>query len=155
MDRTARARTPLEPIPAHRTAGIEVVRAADGAAEIATRTPPELTNIIGSLHSSGLVALLDTAVAHTGGILLTSARHMNRNAPVFLRTPRQEVLLLLPELLRFATDAPDCMSGSLPAHGGSAQTTCLTELRGHPGGAAIVLPASSAGLRNQDIRPTI
>ncbi|MET0451631.1 MAG: DUF4442 domain-containing protein [Mycobacterium sp.] len=55
------ARQLLEPIPAHRTAGIEVVRAADGAAEIAATTPEGLTNVIGSLHSSGLVALLDAA----------------------------------------------------------------------------------------------
>ena len=59
MDRTALARTLLEPIPAHRTAGVEVVRAADAAAEVALRTPPELANLIGSLHSGGLVALID------------------------------------------------------------------------------------------------
>lgn len=82
MDRTALARTLLESIPAHRTTLIEVVRAADGAAEIATRTPPELTNVIGSLHSSGLVALLDATglgaiiAASTGGLkgLIHSAR---------------------------------------------------------------------------------
>lgn len=57
MDITARARSLLEPIPAHRTAGITVVRAADGAAEVELVTPPGLTNVIGSLHSSGLIAL--------------------------------------------------------------------------------------------------
>lgn len=61
MDMTALARTLLEPVPAHRTAGIEVLRAADGTAELAAPTPPELTNVIGSLHSSGLVALVDAA----------------------------------------------------------------------------------------------
>ena len=61
MDITARARSLLEPIPAHRTAGITVVRAADGAAEVELVTPPGLTNIIGSLHSSGLIALADAA----------------------------------------------------------------------------------------------
>ena len=61
MDVTALARTLLEPIPAHRTAGIRVVRAADGEAEITAEVPQELTNVIGSLHSSGLVALLDAA----------------------------------------------------------------------------------------------
>jgi uncharacterized protein (TIGR00369 family) len=59
MDVTALARSLLEPIPAHRTAGIEVLRAKDGSAEVALETPPELTNVIGSLHSSGLVALVD------------------------------------------------------------------------------------------------
>jgi acyl-coenzyme A thioesterase PaaI-like protein len=61
MDATARARVLLEPIPANRTFGITVVRAADGAAEVALVTPHDLTNVIGSLHSSGLIALADAA----------------------------------------------------------------------------------------------
>jgi hypothetical protein len=36
-----------------------VLRAADGAAEVALATPAGLTNVIGSLHSSGLIALVD------------------------------------------------------------------------------------------------
>jgi acyl-coenzyme A thioesterase PaaI-like protein len=59
MDVTARARALIEPVPAHRTAGITVLRAADGAAEVALATPPGLLNVIGSLHSSGLTALAD------------------------------------------------------------------------------------------------
>ncbi|MEU9954547.1 PaaI family thioesterase [Streptomyces sp. NPDC050982] len=61
MDMTPLARSLLEPIPAHRTVGVEVLRAADGTAEIAADTPEGLTNVIGSLHSSGLVALVDAA----------------------------------------------------------------------------------------------
>jgi acyl-coenzyme A thioesterase PaaI-like protein len=61
MDATAPARSLLEPVPAHRTAGTEVLRAEGGAAEVALDTPPELTDVIGSLHSSGLIALLDAA----------------------------------------------------------------------------------------------
>lgn len=61
VDATALARTLLDPVPAHRTAGIEVLRAADGAAELALSTPRALTNVIGSLHSSGLIALVDAA----------------------------------------------------------------------------------------------
>jgi uncharacterized protein (TIGR00369 family) len=61
MDMTALARTLFEPVPAHRTAGIEVLRAADGTAEVVAQTPERLTNVIGSLHSSGLIALLDAA----------------------------------------------------------------------------------------------
>jgi acyl-coenzyme A thioesterase PaaI-like protein len=61
MDVTTLARTLLEPVPAHGTAGLEVLRAADGAAEVALRTPHELTNVIGSLHSSGLITLADAA----------------------------------------------------------------------------------------------
>ncbi|MFC5805290.1 PaaI family thioesterase [Streptomyces formicae] len=61
MDATELARQLLDPIPAHRTARIEVVRAVDGAAQVALETPPELTNVIGSLHSSGLITLVDAA----------------------------------------------------------------------------------------------
>ncbi|WP_416986204.1 hypothetical protein [Streptomyces sp. T028] len=65
MDMTALARTLLEPIPAHRTAGIEVLLAVGGAAEVATETPQALTNVIGSLHSGGPMALLDAGVGKT------------------------------------------------------------------------------------------
>ncbi|NUK22162.1 PaaI family thioesterase [Streptomyces lunaelactis] len=61
MDVTALARSLLDPVLAHRTAGIEVVRAADGEAELTLETPASLTNVIGSLHSSGLIALIDAA----------------------------------------------------------------------------------------------
>jgi len=61
MDVTVLARSLLEPVPAHATAGLEVLRAADGSAEVALRTPLTLTNVIGSLHSSGLITLADAA----------------------------------------------------------------------------------------------
>jgi acyl-coenzyme A thioesterase PaaI-like protein len=41
--------------------GVEVLRAVDGEAEISSRTTKQLTNVIGSLHSSGLIALIDAA----------------------------------------------------------------------------------------------
>lgn len=59
MDATALAASLLEPIPANATCGIEVVRAVDGAAAVALDPPPGLANVIGSLHASGLVALVD------------------------------------------------------------------------------------------------
>ncbi|HUN35602.1 MAG TPA: DUF4442 domain-containing protein [Trebonia sp.] len=61
MDVTAQARALIEPVPAHSTAGIKILLAADGIAEVAMITPPELHNVIGSLHSSGLTALADAA----------------------------------------------------------------------------------------------
>jgi acyl-coenzyme A thioesterase PaaI-like protein len=61
MDMTAVARARLDPIPANRTAGIKVLRAADGAAQVAMAANAELANVIGSLHSSGLIALADAA----------------------------------------------------------------------------------------------
>jgi acyl-coenzyme A thioesterase PaaI-like protein len=61
MDATALARRLLEPVPAHRTLGLRVVRAENGAAEVAVDVLPELFNVIGSLHSSGLIALVDAA----------------------------------------------------------------------------------------------
>jgi hypothetical protein len=38
-----------------------VRRAVDGTAEVVLVTPPAMTNVIGSLHSSGVVALVDAA----------------------------------------------------------------------------------------------
>jgi acyl-coenzyme A thioesterase PaaI-like protein len=61
MDVTALARSLLEGVPAHATAGLEVLHAGDGAAQVALLTPPALTNVIGSLHSSGLITLADAA----------------------------------------------------------------------------------------------
>ena len=59
MDVTPLARKLLEPIAAHRTLGIEVRWAGDSHAEVTLSTPPEMTNVIGSLHSAGLAALVD------------------------------------------------------------------------------------------------
>jgi acyl-coenzyme A thioesterase PaaI-like protein len=61
MDATALARRLLDPIPAHRTAGLEVVRAVDGLGVVAVDASAEFANVIGSLHSSGLITLLDAA----------------------------------------------------------------------------------------------
>jgi uncharacterized protein (TIGR00369 family) len=61
MDLTALASSLLQPVPAHRTLGIEVSWSGDGVGEVTMPTPPEMTNVIGSLHSSGLVALVDAA----------------------------------------------------------------------------------------------
>jgi acyl-coenzyme A thioesterase PaaI-like protein len=61
MDATELAQRLLDPIPAHRTLGLRVLRAADGAAMVATDTPSTLTNVVGSLHSSGLTTLVDAA----------------------------------------------------------------------------------------------
>ena len=61
MDVTELARSLLEPIPANRLLGIEVLRAADGVGVVALVTSEAMTNVIGSLHSSGLVALADAA----------------------------------------------------------------------------------------------
>jgi acyl-coenzyme A thioesterase PaaI-like protein len=61
MDVTELARSLLEPVPAHRTLGIQVLSAGDGSAEVVLETPSAMTNVIGSLHSSGLIALVDAA----------------------------------------------------------------------------------------------
>jgi acyl-coenzyme A thioesterase PaaI-like protein len=41
--------------------GIQALRAVDGASEVVLVTPPTMTNVIGSLHSSGLITLADAA----------------------------------------------------------------------------------------------
>jgi acyl-coenzyme A thioesterase PaaI-like protein len=74
MDATALAARLLEPIPANVTCGIEIVRAAEGAAEVALEPPDALANVIGSLHASGLVALLDA----TGLAAIVAAVHDER-----------------------------------------------------------------------------
>lgn len=61
MDATRLAAELLEPIPANRTFGIRVLRAVDAHARVALQAAPTTTNVIGSLHSSGLVALIDAA----------------------------------------------------------------------------------------------
>lgn len=59
MDATRLAAELLEPIPAHRTFGIRVLRAVDGDAQVTLDAAPATANVIGSLHSSGLTALVD------------------------------------------------------------------------------------------------
>ncbi len=61
MDMTEVARALLDPIPAHRTAGLRVLAAADGVGRVGLDVPLALTNVIGSLHSSGLMTLADAA----------------------------------------------------------------------------------------------
>ena len=61
MDATDLARCLLAPVPVHRTLGLRVDWAGDGCAEVSMPTPESMTNVIGSLHSSGLVNLVDSA----------------------------------------------------------------------------------------------
>ena len=61
MDVTDLARCLLAPVPVHRTLGLQIVWAGDGRAEVAMPTPESMTNVIGSLHSSGLINLVDSA----------------------------------------------------------------------------------------------
>lgn len=59
MDLTDVAAALLEPVPANRAFGIRVVRAADCAAEVEVELDAAFANVIGSMHSSGLIALID------------------------------------------------------------------------------------------------
>ncbi|MDG6101448.1 DUF4442 domain-containing protein [Dactylosporangium aurantiacum] len=61
MDATALARSLLDRVPAHRTAGLEVLRAVNGVGVVAVPAAPALANVIGSLHSGGLITLVDAA----------------------------------------------------------------------------------------------
>ncbi|MEV6304414.1 DUF4442 domain-containing protein [Actinoplanes sp. NPDC051861] len=61
MDATGLARSLLGPVPAHQMLGLEVLRAADGVGEVAVHVPLRFRNVIGSLHSSGLITLVDAA----------------------------------------------------------------------------------------------
>lgn len=59
MDLTFLAAGLLEPIPANATLGIRVVTAAEGCAEVAMPAAPDRANVVGAMHSSGLIALID------------------------------------------------------------------------------------------------
>jgi len=61
VDATSFAAGLLEPIPANASFGLLVVRAVDGVGEVAMDEDARFSNVIGSLHSSGLVALIDAA----------------------------------------------------------------------------------------------
>lgn len=61
MDVTSRAAGLLEPIPANAALGIKVISAAEGCAEVSMPEAPDRANVVGSMHSSGLIALIDAA----------------------------------------------------------------------------------------------
>ncbi|WP_211359753.1 PaaI family thioesterase [Actinocorallia herbida] len=61
MDTTGYARSLLMAVTVHRTAGLEVLRSADGRGEVAVPGPGPLANVIDSMHSSGLITLIDAA----------------------------------------------------------------------------------------------
>ncbi len=61
MDATRFAAGLLEPVPANASFGLQVIRAADGLGEVAIPETPAFGNVIGALHSSGLIALIDAA----------------------------------------------------------------------------------------------
>jgi len=59
MDLTSLAAGLLEPIPANAAFEIRVISAANGCAEATMPEASALTNVVGSMHSSGLIALVD------------------------------------------------------------------------------------------------
>jgi len=61
MDLTSLAAGLLEPVPANAALGIKVIRAAGGGAEVSMPEATDAANVIGSMHSSGLIALIDAA----------------------------------------------------------------------------------------------
>ena len=61
MDVTSLAAGLLEPIPANAALGIKVISAAEGCAEVSMPEAPDRANVVGSMHSSGLIALIDAA----------------------------------------------------------------------------------------------
>ncbi|WP_147381598.1 hypothetical protein [Nocardioides immobilis] len=58
MNVTELARSLLEPVPAHRTPGTRDVRTDHDPAESPIATPSTMNNVVGSLHSGGLIALM-------------------------------------------------------------------------------------------------
>ena len=61
MDCTRLAARLLETVPANQSFGLRVLRADPSGAEVALDQVTPFGNVIGSLHSSGLIALIDAA----------------------------------------------------------------------------------------------
>jgi acyl-coenzyme A thioesterase PaaI-like protein len=61
MDCTRLAARLLEPVPANRSFGLRVLRADASGAEVLLEEGAPFANVIGALHSSGLIALIDAA----------------------------------------------------------------------------------------------
>jgi acyl-coenzyme A thioesterase PaaI-like protein len=59
VDATSLAANMLESVPANATLRLRVTRAVDGVGEVELDGRPDLGNVIGALHSSGLVGLVD------------------------------------------------------------------------------------------------
>ena len=81
-ERTSLAATLLDPIPANRLLGIRVVAALGGHAEVGMEASPEAANVIGSLHSSGLTALVDAAGLAAVISMATDAEEFDRVIPL-------------------------------------------------------------------------
>jgi acyl-coenzyme A thioesterase PaaI-like protein len=61
MDCTRLAARLLESVPANQSLGLRVLRADQTGAEVALDQVTPCSNVIGALHSSGLIALIDAA----------------------------------------------------------------------------------------------
>lgn len=61
MDATRFAEELLQSVPANVTLGLTVLSAVDGRGEVECEVPEAFHNVIGSLHSSGLIGLVDAA----------------------------------------------------------------------------------------------
>jgi acyl-coenzyme A thioesterase PaaI-like protein len=63
FDSTRLAAELLDPVPANGTFGVEVLHAASASAEVCMLVPQSFTNAIGTVHSSGLIALVEATGA--------------------------------------------------------------------------------------------
>jgi uncharacterized protein (TIGR00369 family) len=61
MDLTSLAVELIERLPANRTLGLTVVEAVDGVGRVEMSVSDGVRNIVGALHSSGVIALADAA----------------------------------------------------------------------------------------------
>jgi acyl-coenzyme A thioesterase PaaI-like protein len=61
VDATELARQLLEPVPANRLVGLRVIQARDGSGEVVLELASPVSNVIGTMHSSGLITLADAA----------------------------------------------------------------------------------------------
>jgi len=61
MVTTSQIRALVQSVPANKTLGLEVLQTDDGFAQVAVTVPTAMTGVTGSLHTGGLVDIVDAA----------------------------------------------------------------------------------------------
>ncbi len=131
MEATALAARLLDGLPANRTLGVRVVSAVDGAGVCELAVTEPVTNVIGSLHSSGVAALVDAAALAAVLAALPSEAVALRTQPLGLRA-RLQFLRPVRGTATGSCQLSDEAVAALTAMvqgGGPALCTTVTEVR--------------------------
>ncbi len=144
MDLTSLAAGLLEPVPANAALGIKVTRAAGGGAEVSMPEATDAANVIGSMHSSGLIALIDAA-GLAAVIAMTDERAPFENVVALGANARLEFLGGSSETAsetRSSHPPSESWSGWTRGSGVGGSATCV--MCAPPAGMSSFLPVSSS-----------